>query len=313
MTPPFHSYQDAERFVRAAGYAPADPLRDSIAQARDLQHRYLAYLAAETIPVARVIDRCIEGPYGPLPVRLFVPGELRGRTPIVFLRGGGWWAGTLDTYARTMTLVCNASGLPVLGIDYRLTPEHQYPVQHDEVVASLRWLDGHAAELELSAGDVVLWGESAGATLAVCAARALHGARAPRVLGLVLFYGNFAGPGPNTRPYSRWVWQQYLGVLDPERADAAVPLRGDVRNLPPAWIGVGDADPLVSDSLELSCRLSEADVACELKIYPGMPHAFVMMNRFLQPAVAAIEDGSRAARRFAAASIHQEVHTGETR
>lgn len=309
----FRSYADAERFIRAAGHAPADAMGRPIAQARAAQHRYLAFLAGRRAKAARVLDRRIAGPHGPLALRLYLPTRVREPTPIVFLRGGGWWSGTLDTSARTMALICEASGMPVLGVDYRLAPEHRYPVQHEETLAALRWLARpEAASLDLDGSRAVLWGESAGATLAVCAARSA-GARAPRIRGLVLFYGNFAGPRRDTRPYSRWVWRQYLGARNPAKLDNAIPLRGPLQGMPPAWIGVGDADPLLADSVELARRLRVQGTTSELRVFPGLPHAFAMMTRILQPALDAVREAALAARQMAMGGFPQPPTRGENR
>lgn len=118
------------------------------------------------------------------------------------------------------------------------------------------------------------------------------------VRGLALFYGNYALPG--ARAYSKWVWTQYLGC-ELERADPeAIPMNADVSGLPPAWLAVGEADPLVNDTLRFAEKLRAAGVPCEVKPYPGLPHAFVMLKRVFGGAKDAVRDLAAAARRFVA-------------
>lgn len=241
----------------------------------------------------------VPGPNGPIPIRVLYPLQSSGNTPIVYLRGGGWWAGSLDTSARTMALLCNASGLPVVGIGYRLAPECRFPSQLQEVTASLNWLHGEASSINLDPESLLIWGESAGATLAVGASRFLSRTTGPQVKGLLLFYGNFAGPGPRTTAYSNWVWRQYLGSEPCSASDHPVVLKGSLAGLPPVWMGVGDADPLLQDTQAMAHGLAAESTPHLIKVYPGMPHAFLAMSRFLTIANDAIIEAAYVARQLA--------------
>jgi acetyl esterase len=235
-------------------------------------------------------------------MRVLYPLHSSGNTSIVYLRGGGWWAGSLDTSARTMALLCNASGLPVVGIDYRLAPEHRFPSQLQEVAACLRWLFAQASSIKLDPDNILIWGESAGATLAVGASRAVQQTAGPTVNGMLLFYGNFSGPGAHASDYSNWVWRQYLGSEPNVAADHPVVLKGSLTGLPPVWMGVGDADPLLRDTQAMAQGLAAESVPHVLKVYAGMPHGFLAMSRFLTIANDAIIDAAQEARRLAAGS-----------
>lgn len=280
-TAKFSRYEDALAQVIQAGFPPANPLTQSLLEARQVQHAYLSFLALESPMTRDMQEFSAAGPNGPIPIRVLYPLQSSGNTPIVYLRGGGWWAGSLDTSARTMALLCNASGLPVVGIDYRLAPAHRFPSQLQEVTASLSWLFGKASSISLDPGSLLIWGESAGATLAVGASRFLSRTKGPEVKGLLLFYGNFAGPGPRTTAYSNWVWRQYLGSEPCTASISPVVLKGGLAGLPPVWMGIGDADPLLQDTLAMAQGLAAESIPHLIKVYPGMPHAFLAMSRFL--------------------------------
>jgi acetyl esterase len=297
----FKTYAEAAAAIQARGVAAGDPLVTPLADARMKQDAYFQAMAGEMPPPTGSVENLhIPGPAGPIPLRLYHPSSAGDAPAVLFVRGAGWWAGGLDSHARTMQLFASLSGCAVCGIDYRRTPEFHYPVQKDEVLSALHWLAGSGANhrVRVASGIVVL-GESAGATLGLSAAQALRdGGEQGLLCGLLLFYGNFAGPKPTARAYSQWVWQQYLG--DPARATdpGAVPLLADMKDLPPVWLGAGEADPLIADTAALAAKLQQAGVPHEFIRYPDMPHAFVMLNGLLEPAAKAVADAAAAARRM---------------
>jgi acetyl esterase len=291
-------YTKAAALIKEAGAEPADPLTTPIEAAREKQDRYFAFLAQDPPPVESISDFQVPGPAGNFATRIYYPTAEREKPVIVFVRGAGWWAGGLDSHDRTMRLLAKESGFAVCGVDYHRAPEQHYPTQLNEVLAAISWLRERGASLGVDAKRIVLCGESAGANL--CSLAAVHLTRhAPKALcGLVLFYGNYAAPKPATRAYSKWVWSQYLGTDEQNANPDAVPLQADVAGLPPCWLGVGDADPLLDDTLRFCEKLRMARVSCEVKRYAGLPHAFVMLNRLFEPAANAVCDAAAVAQRF---------------
>jgi acetyl esterase len=294
----YTSYADAAAAIAAAGIVAGDPLALPLSEARARQDRYFAFLGEKPPRMARIETVAIVGPVGPIPLRLYYP-TVQGPWPVaLFVRGAGWWAGNGESHARTMRLFAAGSGFAVCGIDYHRTPEFKHPVQKEEVLRTIRWLHAEARRLGHAPGKLVVWGESAGANLALAAAQALRDAGEAKLRGLLLFYGNYAHPAADARPYSKWVWQQYLTDAAQRNDPHVVPLLAEMAKLPPVWLGCGEADPLLADTLALAHKLEHADVRHELKRYPGMPHAFIMLNRLLTPAVAAVDDAVRAAQGF---------------
>lgn len=295
----FTQYSDAANAQALSGAQPADPIGQPLAQARSQQDRYFQSLQSGGTSVPFCDDFIVPGPHGGIPVRLLKPLTDEAPRVLVFLRGAGFWAGGLDSHARTTHTLANLSQCAVCAIDYRRTPEHAWPVQRDEVLGVLEWLRRNTDGLGIAAGAPVLFGESAGATLALSVAMRLRdGGRGSALSGLVLFYNNAGGPRDTARPYSRWVWQQYLGKADPFAVPGPVPMIQTMSGLPPMWLGCGDADPLLSDTKELSRRLEDAGVPHTVTLYAGMPHAFLMHSGTLQPAMDALADAAAAARHF---------------
>ena len=270
-------YQAALAALERAGKASADPLKLPLADAREKQHAYFAHLNKDLPEVDETRDLSLPGPHGELRLRIQWPTSTRGEPYTVFVRGAGWWAGNLDSHERSARQFAKLTGFPVCSIDYHCAPEARFPTQLHEVVFAVEYLASHAAELGLGS-EFILQGESAGANLCALATAELiaRGNAVPK--GLVLFYGNFAGPTEKTRPYSRWVWSQYLGTdaLPPD--PKAVPVSANLKGFPPTWLAVGEEDPLVTDTMQLAEKLSAARVSHTIRRYAGLPHAYVMLS-----------------------------------
>lgn len=295
----FHSWVKAETFVKSNGCRRGDPLTQSLQEARKNQMEYLLFLANEEVELGQKYDHQIDGPYGPLKLRILMPKVMRFSTPIIYIRGGGWWVGNLETSARTMALLCNASGMPVIGIDYRLSPEHCFPVQQDEVVFAGMWLakHGHSFGLAMEFG-IVMWGESAGATLAVCASRELL-SLGVKSIGHLLNYGNFLGPHELLRPVSRWVWQQYLkDQLEKPPNRALVFVKNGLAGIQRAWVSCGTNDDLLIDTRALVQKLKSEGIPHVTHFPLAMPHGYIAMSRFLEPAQKTIEAAAGYANAF---------------
>ena len=108
----------------------------------------------------------IPQPGGALNCRLYRPSTERPLPALVYLHGGGWILGGLDTHDRIMRLLAEKSGAVVLGVDYRLAPEHKFPAAVEDAIAATAFVAAEAAVLGIDARRLVVGGDSAGATLA---------------------------------------------------------------------------------------------------------------------------------------------------
>ena len=293
----FATYAEAAQEQSLSGFSAADPLTSSIEDARAKQSLYFQSLNQNLPEVSSERDLEIAGPFGAIPIRLVYPKASSPLPCIIFIRGAGFWAGSLDSHARTMRSLALLSDCVVCAIDYRRTPEFHYPTQRDEVLQLITWLKQNASQVGIS-DKITLFGESAGATIALSAALFLRDQGDPALSGLTLFYNNAGGPNPKARAYSQWVWKQYLGHEGLSTNNNAVPLLDDLYGLPPVWLGVGEDDPLMKDTIEVNKKILASGGKSTLVSYPNLPHAFVMYSGTLKPAYDALETAAQASKGF---------------
>jgi acetyl esterase len=248
-----------------------------------------------TIDGPRIEERPIDGPAGPLRVRLYrPPGAAAAARPlIVFFHGGGWVICDLDTHDAACRRLCLGSDAVVVSVDYRLAPEHRFPAAADDCAAAARWAVANAHALGADPRRVVLAGDSAGGNLAAVVALDLRDAGGPSVAGQLLLYpvtdhpmaghasyDAFADGFGLTRDAMVWFWDHYLGgPLDAARAAAlparAVPLRAtDLRGLPPAMVLTAGHDVLRDEGEAYARRLRDAGVDTVFERHAGMHHGF---------------------------------------
>ena len=263
---------------------------------------------AETIPaligpgpeVAEVSEIRIPGPAGEIPARVYRPGGPPLAT-IVYLHGGGWVVGSLDSFDPFTRVLVKESGCKVVSVDYRLAPEHRFPCAVDDAFAALRWVAKNEAE-----GPLLIGGDSAGGNLAaVCAIRARDEGGPELALQILAYpvtdhdfdtesYREQADNPLLSRSDMIWFWGHYVPAeADRDRADAS-PLRaGDLSGLPAAYVVVAAHDPLRDEVLAYAGRLERAGVSVTVCKYEDQAHGFMMMVNFIATADESIRELSR--------------------
>lgn len=248
--------------------------------------------------LADVRDFDIAARGGPLRARLYLPQAEKACPVVIFAHGGGWTFGNIDTHDGTMRWLAALSGCAVLGIDYRLAPEHPFPAGPDDVCDALAYVrDGRLGSV-CDAQRVAFAGDSAGANIALGAMIALRdqGGRLPETA--CLFYGCYApiydtqshaanggGDFLLTTEMMRWYWANYLGGVAPAQAPAAcAPLFAELAGLPPLYLNAATLDPLLDDTHLMSAALARAGVRHTLDIWPGVVHGFHRLARELPAA-----------------------------
>ncbi len=258
--------------------------------------------------MAEIRDLVIEGPLGDVPLRLFRPKETASDGVLVYFHGGGWVLGSLKTHNRLMRLLAIESGMAVLGVDYRRSPEHPFPGPLNDCLAAIRWTKKDGAALGIDPKNLLLGGDSAGANLALGCLLDMRNQRESLPLGAGLFYGCYwaklgtpsherFGQGDyrlSTREMG-WFWRQYLGDRG-KGNPLAEPMDASLAGLPPLYLNYGTVDPLADDTTELVKRLDQAGVMHECVAYPGLVHGFLQMTNRVEPAALALREAGQAMR-----------------
>jgi acetyl esterase len=260
------------------------------AQARERTREEARVAAGRPTPVRAVAERTVPGPAGPLPARHYVPDEADGPRPLlVFLHGGGFVVGDLDTHDELCRLLCVHAGAHVLAIDYRLAPEHPFPAAAEDAEAALAWALEHAAELGADPARVAVGGDSAGGNLSAVATQAVVRSGGRPAAQLLIYPGtDMVTPRPALELFDRGAflttedreWYHGNYVTLEQRADprASPLLAEDLAGLPPALVVTAGFDPLRDEGRAYAEALRAAGSPVVLRHHPGMPHAFANMT-----------------------------------
>jgi acetyl esterase len=217
-----------------------------------------------------------------VPVRVYRPDGARGA--IIWLHGGGWVTGDLDTEHPLAARIAAASGAVVISAGYRRAPEHRFPAALDDAYAVLTWTAGHAAELGTEPERIAVGGHSAGAGLAAAVALRARDQQGPPIRFQLLnqpalddrqetwSQRNFTDTPWSDRDAVAAAWRHYLGP-QPATPYAAPARAADLSGLPPAYIATAEFDPGRDEGIGYALRLLQAGVPVELHQWPGTFHS----------------------------------------
>lgn len=256
--------------------------------------------------VHEVLDVDADG----VPCRVYRPSAQRDLPLLVYLHGGGWVIGDLDTHDAPCRSLANASGCAVLSVQYRLAPEHKYPVPLDDSVVALRWARRNPGALGVDADRIAIGGDSAGANLAIGAA--MRSDVPVRFLLLVYPVTDLRVSSPSVRenasgpfltePIMRWFVAHYVrderDVTDP----VASPLLASdevLGALPPTLVVTAERDILRDEGEAFGRRLASLGVAASVVRFAGQYHGFFGLPQLL--------DDAAAAHRLAAAMLRRHL------
>jgi acetyl esterase len=257
-------------------------------------------LIVSSAPTVRlsVEDRSIPGPGGPIPLRLYGPIEGEPTALLLFIHGGGWVLGGIESADPTCRSLCLESGALVLSIDYRLAPEHPFPAAVVDVLTAYEWILGEMAASRILPRGVFVAGDSAGGNLAAALCLlARERALAPPA-GQILFYpvtDISRTDGPSYELFAKGFlldrgdmeWFISLYAPDPsQRKDprASPLLAPDLAGLPPALILTAAFDVLRDEGEAYAAALRAAGVDAESRRMRGLVHGFLSMSRFVPSA-----------------------------
>jgi acetyl esterase/lipase len=243
--------------------------------------------ASAVVPRAKARDMTYEDvDAGGVRAEWFRGPECDDSRVILYLHGGGYSIGSIDSHREPVSLMCKAAGVRGLVIDYRLAPEHPFPSQLEDAVAAYRWL----LESGIDASRVVVAGESAGGALALSMLVALRDARVPLPAAAICvspwvdleMRGESITANARYDYLSRDVLREYVTrfvARHDVRNPLAAPIHADLRGLPPLLVLAGGAEVLLDDARGIAARARGAGVAVTLTIEPDMIHAWPLFGR----------------------------------
>ncbi|PMX27454.1 MULTISPECIES: alpha/beta hydrolase [unclassified Pseudomonas] len=241
----------------------------------------------------KIEDEVVDG----VPVRWITAPDVRNDLVLIYLHGGGYKMGSLISHHDLMARLSVAADCRVLGVGYRLLPEHQFPAPVEDVLTVYnRILDlGYTPERLAIAGD------SAGGGLAASTLLAIRdkGQRLPAAAVMLSAWTDLAAEGPSyetrastdpihQRPMIQALASQYLGVDGNLRDPLASALYGDLAGLPPLLLQVGDRETGLDDSTLFAEKARSAGVEVDLEVWNGMIHVFQQFAEELPEAREAI-------------------------
>ena len=286
----------------AAGTPP--PYELPLAGARAGMRAAGAAMWGEPATVGAVRDLEIPGPVGPLGVRLYVPvGHAAGTAgTLVWLHGGGWVLGDLDSHDALCRSLAERSGSIVAAVDYRLAPEHVFPAAVDDAWAATRWAASPAAAAHgLDPTRVAVGGDSAGANLAAVAAlRARDAGLALRFQALSYpvaegtfaseSYSAFASGYGLTSAAMQWYWETYAPGEAKLHPDASVLRAASLAGAAPALVQTAEYDVLRSEGEAYAARLAGDGVTVAHTRWAGLTHGYLRMTGVASRASDAVDE-----------------------
>jgi acetyl esterase len=268
-------------------------------------------------PELRVQNRSIDGPAGPINIRIYWPPTDHGTPPVLlFFHGGGFVVGDLDTHDGTCRQHAVGASAVVVSVEYRLAPEHPYPAAVDDAWAATQWVAEHGSEIAADADRLAVAGDSAGGTIsAVIAQRARDCADSADGVGVKLLFQLLWYPSTMWDPslpsftenadaavldraaiaaFSRW----YAGEVDlSDPPPGMAPGRAEnLAGLPAAYIAVAGHDPLRDDGIRYGELLAAAGVPVEVDNAETLVHGYVGYAGVVPAATAALDRGLAALR-----------------
>lgn len=285
-------------------------LAETVALLEFLAAQEGTHLAEVPAPVARVVYNALaetfDVPADPTirttdfsgagsQMRAYFPGEAKAGPVIVYMHGGGWVIGDLETHHALCTLIASVSGLRVVAVDYRLAPEYPFPAAHEDCLAAARYIASSPAELEAPVTGIAVAGDSAGGNLAFHVGAKLG---REKVLGQLLIYPVGDCASPNEGSYQefaegylldRRMMDRFFADFLPDETHCLHPDVSPLRHplplgVPPAVILTAGLDPLRDQGRELAGRMAAQGAEVHFIEAEGLIHGFATMRKSLPTA-----------------------------
>jgi acetyl esterase len=280
--------------IANAGYPPI--AESTVDQARRGMRALLVDLRnPATVPeVGSIVDGTADG----VPVRVYRPAMSGPLPTVVFLHGGGWVIGDLDTSDPACRMLCRDAAGVVVSVDYRRAPEALFPAAVDDAWVAYQWVAEHVDDYGGDIDRLAVGGDSAGANLAAVLAQQAAVAGIPLAAQMLIYpavdlLGDYPSrvedpPGLMTLADMRWAAEHYVGMSedDPRAAELASDprlsplLAPSLAGLAPAVVVTAEFDPLRDEGNAYARALEKAGVRVEHREFAGLVHGFYGLEMF---------------------------------
>ena len=253
--------------------------------------------------VFKVEDKVVSYEGVNVPVRVYHPHAAQSQAALpglVYLHGGGWTVGDLDTHDVLCRSLCLQADIVVVSVDYRMGPEHKFPAAYDDTVAAFNWTVAHAASLGIDASRIAIGGDSAGGNLSAAACLGLRGQAVQPAFQLLIYpatimWQDTASYHANGKGYMltqesiAYYTENYLRNREDAKDWRASPqLAESHAGLAPAFVMTAGFDPLRDEGLMYANALSKAGVSAQYICFQRQIHGFITMGRVMQEANTAV-------------------------
>lgn len=263
-------------------FYPANAVSFTLAEQRDFYDLYCAHFRKPRPENIGVKDFAV----GPVICRLYAPKLSKDLPVMLYLHGDGYMLGGLESHDDVCAEISERADIAVVGVNYRLAPEHPFPAAFNDAWAVLQHLSGRF-------GKTIVGGDSAGGNLSAALALKARDLGGPEIAGQVLIYPGLGGditkgsyvsqanaPGLATNDVL-----YYRDVYKGGANKFAEPLREtNFVGLPPAFIVAAGLDPLCDDSENYAAKLRAANIPVKVRQEPLLVHAFLRARHMSEPA-----------------------------
>lgn len=237
-----------------------------------------------------------------VPTRVYRPFGAGPHAALIYLHGGGWVLGDLDTHDTLCRRLCHEASCVVVAVDYRRSPESRYPAALNDSVLAAETVAAESSSLSVDPHRLHIAGDSAGGSLALGVTRRIKANGGPAIRSQVLIYPvlqpifetssyrAFADGHGLTRQTMQWFWEQYRGECTEEDEFLCPATAADLTGLPPTHIITAEYDVLRDEGEQLGARLQAAQVPTTIRRYEGMVHGFIHFSGIFEVGDKALSD-----------------------
>jgi len=259
----------------------------SPAQARIWDAKVTVLLTKGVEPVVKVEDMKVPSFGADIPIRLYTPKTRASSVILLYFHGGGWVLGSVDQVDYPCRLLANKTQGTVVSVDYRVAPEHKFPVPLEDCYAGTKWVADNAKRLSGSGEHLIVCGDSAGGNLAAAVSLMAKDRGGPLIASQILIYPIVDLLDESYRDFPDkmspaltkddmiWFINHYKSRDDDLKNEYASPLRrADLTGLPSTLLITAEYDILTKQCNAYADKLRKAGVQVHSVHYPGLIHGF---------------------------------------